>query len=66
MRYETDLKRNFIFAFQQCDNLTEHLQSLTSISASGFFTVDRALVTAIMANTVSYVILLAQERMSKG
>ena len=30
------------------------------------FTVDRALVTAIMANTVSYVILLAQERMSKG
>ena len=58
------MKENCISAFQHCDNLTEHLQTLTSISASGFFTVDRSLVTAIMGNTVSYVILLAQERMS--
>lgn len=62
--FKTGLNEYCIFVFQDCDNLTEHLQDLTSISASGFFTVDRALVTAIMANTVSYVILLAQERMS--
>ena len=47
---------------QQYEYLIRQLDSVSTLSASGYFTVDRSLITAILSTTVTYVILLVQEK----